>query len=366
MATPISVKSLFQTPGGVNLTHARLNALLRTQGLEQVRIAVAYARWDGLGLISDAVEAFVARGGRFETIFGANNGVTTPDALQYGLYLDTLYPKLTEARLIEDAYANATYHPKLFQFRFAKTAVAFIGSANLTGGGLSRNTELGVEVTVPIGGDFDKELQLAWSELVKGSQPITEKRIQALVAAAALGDEKSKVETRSNKAGKPYLSVSAKVAPKPLFLKALKIPQKAKKSKVLAQLGAASEKPKRLYLEVLEYETGGHNGSPGYQVQLPTATLGSFFGIGQSQSRQVTFDFPGESITVGVTHFANATHRVRLRPIRDIQRPAVLRFERTGPDRYAVNVLPHAKFAKSIALHCPEQRQAKARRWGIE
>jgi HKD family nuclease len=366
MKTQISVQSLLQTPGGTTLTHVRLNALLRTPGLKEVRIAVAYARWDGLGLISDAVETFVAKGGRFETIFGANNGVTTPDALQYGLYLDTLYPNLTQARLIEDAYANATYHPKLFQFRFAKTAVAFIGSANLTGGGLSRNTELGVEVTVPIGGDFDKELHLAWAELVKSSMPVTEKRIQALVDAAALGDEKTKVETRSNKADKPYLTVSAKVAPKPLFLKALKIPQKTKKSKVLAQLGAASEKPRRLYLEVLEYETGGQNGAPGYQVQLPTATLGAFFGVGQSQSRQVRFDFPGESVTVGLTHFDNATHRVRLRPIRDIPRPAVLRFERIEPNRYAVKILPQADFAKSIAVHCPEQRQANARRWGIE
>lgn len=366
MKTPISVKSLLQTPGGAALTHARLNTLLKTPGLKQVRIAVAYARWDGLGLISDAIEAFVIKGGRFETIFGANNGVTTPDALQYGLYLDTLYPKLTHARLIEDAYANATYHPKLFQFRFDKTAVAFIGSANLTGGGLSRNTELGVEVTAPIGGDFDKELHLAWAELVSGSLPVTEKRIQALVDAAALGDEKNKVETPGNKAGKPYLTVAAKVAPKPLFLKALKIPQKGKKSRVLAQLGAASEKPKRLYLEVLEYETGGQNGVPGYQVQLPTATLGAFFGIGENQSRQVTFDFPGDSVTVGVTHFENATHRVRLRPIRDIPRPAVLRFERTAPDRYAVKVLPQADFAASIAAHCPEQRQTNARRWGIE
>ncbi len=146
----------------------------------------------------------------------------------------------------------------------------------------------------------------------------------------------------------------------------LKIEVKAKKAKILASLGALSEKPKRLYLEILKYETGGTNGAPGYQVQLPTATLGTFFGVGESQSRQVQFDFPTDSVSVKVTHFENKTHRVRLRPIRDIPRPAVLRFERTGPDRYAVLILPQAAFAKNIKAYCTEQRQAKARRWGIE
>lgn len=366
MPDSFSAASVLQTPGGPHLFYQRLNALLKTPDLKQVRIAIAYARWDGLGLLSEAIEEFIAKGGAFHTIFGANNGATTPDALLYGLYLKTLYGARTHARMIEDVYANVAYHPKLFEFRFSKTSVAIIGSANLTGGGLTRNTELGVELTTARGSAFDKEIDAIWNQLVGASSVITAKRVEALLAQAALGDEKNKVETNSAVGGKPYLIVPSKVAPKPLFAKALKIKVKTKKSKVLASLGALSEKPKLLYLEVLKYETGGANGAPGYQVQLPTATLGAFFGVGESHSREVRFDFPRESVTVNLSHFENKTHRVRLRPIRDIPRPAVLRFERIGSDRYAVRILSQSDFAKNIKAHCPEQRQTNGRRWGIE
>ncbi|MDX0559449.1 hypothetical protein GOC96_16105 [Sinorhizobium medicae] len=70
-----------QTSGGAEDFCHRLNALFKTAGLKQVRFSVAYVRWDGLGLISEALEAFLESGGNFESIYGAGNGVTTPDAL---------------------------------------------------------------------------------------------------------------------------------------------------------------------------------------------------------------------------------------------------------------------------------------------
>ena len=50
------------------------------------------------------------------------------------------------------------------------------------------------------------------------------------------------------------------------------------KHRLLAQSDSLSIRPRRLYLQILQ-ETGG-----GHQVQLPVATLGSFFGVGKGQS----------------------------------------------------------------------------------
>ena len=74
------------TPGS-EATRKRIIQLLEDPKLERVRFAVAFARWEGIGLIASTIENFVSRGGRFESIYGAGNGITTPDALYYGLLL---------------------------------------------------------------------------------------------------------------------------------------------------------------------------------------------------------------------------------------------------------------------------------------
>ena len=74
--------------------YKRLNALLATPNLKRVRIAAAYARWDGIGLIATSLETLLKSGGEFQCIYGVNNGVTTPDSFLYSLYLRELYPPL--------------------------------------------------------------------------------------------------------------------------------------------------------------------------------------------------------------------------------------------------------------------------------
>src|ERR1700685_1567890 len=64
----------------------------------QCRVAAAYASWGGLSLVSHALEDFLKRGKKLQTIFGIGNTITTPDALLYALYLKTRYPKQQRAR----------------------------------------------------------------------------------------------------------------------------------------------------------------------------------------------------------------------------------------------------------------------------
>jgi HKD family nuclease len=130
--------------------------------LERFRIAVAYARWDGLGLFSKQLESFMDGGGEFQAIYGVANGVTTPDALLYSLYLKELYTTHTYAGGVEDKYADAIFHPKLFELRVGDRTILIVGSANLTGGGLLRNTELVAELEVPRGDPTEAAAEDAW------------------------------------------------------------------------------------------------------------------------------------------------------------------------------------------------------------
>jgi HKD family nuclease len=214
-ATKIGLR--VQKPDSANYLYKRINELLGTEGLERFRIAVAYARWDGLGLFSQRLESFMSSGGEFQAIFGVGNGVTTPDALLYSLYLKELYTTHTYAGAVEDKYADSIFHPKMFEFRFGDRTILIVGSANLTGGGLLRNTELVAEIEVPSGDPAESLAEDAWKELKVASKAITLKHVRDLKKAAELADEKDKGgESKATKL-KPRLPVKEPVAAKPLF-----------------------------------------------------------------------------------------------------------------------------------------------------
>lgn len=362
---PDSVTVLHQHTGGSVHTYSRINALLKRPGLKRFRAAVAYARWDGLGLIAPELEKFLGAGGEFQSIYGISNGVTTPDSFLYSLYLRELFPTHTYAGAIEDKFANATFHPKFFEFLYSDRIIAVVGSANLTGGGLVRNIELGAEIETDRVGEASKQLDEFWKQLLADALPVTLEKIRALKSSKELGSENSNDEGKG-KSGKPFFNSGIKASPKPLFAKVLDVAKPAAKAKILSSLDTLTTKPKRLYLQIFETETGGQGSSKGYQVQLPTTTLATYFGVAATEHRVAKFHFPLETIKTSFTHFGNHTHRVRLKPILEMTRPGILTFDRIGPDEYNCAAVPKAKYKAVLASKCTEQARAGARRWGLE
>lgn len=343
-----------------------LKYLLNKSDLQRVRIASAYARWDGIGLISNEIERMIAHGGKFETIYGAGNGVTTSDSLLYGLYLNEIYPNNVVSLFVEDKFANSIFHPKLFSFKFPTFSIAVIGSANLTGGGLVRNSEVAVQIQGSKGGALERGLDSMWDKLVKLALPVTPNRVREIMKGENAGSEADQREGLLNGAGKPYLKNGPKTAPKPLFKKVLNLKSAKKKSKILSKLDSITEKPSRLYLQIFATETGGSAGNLGYQVQLPVATLAAYFGVGETQTRKAEFRFKDATFETNLTHFKNKTHRVRLKPILQIARPAILVFERVAEDIYNVRSVPPSRYAASLVSKCTQQSRAGSRRWGFE
>jgi len=365
MVPPLSASVFHQIVGGEKQLHKRLSELLKVAGLKRFRAAVAYARWDGIGLVSKQIETLLAAGVTFESIYGFGNGVTTPDAFLYSLYLQKLYTKHAYAGMVEDKFANAIFHPKFFEFQFADRTVAIIGSANFTGGGMIRNTELGVEIEFKNSDALASELQTAWDNLKAESVAVTAERIRALKKMENVGSEIDTSEG-TKKPSKPFLPTTATVSPKPLFEKILGLKFPKKKFELLAESDPLTEKPGRLYLQVLKNETGGLGGKAGYQIQLPRATLAAYFGVGPKDAPEAIFKFGAETIIVHFTHFDNNTHRLRLMPLRDIERPAIVIFHRAGPSSYNCKVVPKAAYAKVLASKCTQQTRTGARRWGLE
>ncbi|MCH8616351.1 phospholipase D family protein [Sphingomonas sp. SM33] len=355
-----------QKTGNSKGLYQDLNRLLRTPGLKSVRFCVAYARWDGIGLISESLESFLSNGGSFDSIFGAGNGVTTPDALYYGLALGARFPGRTYAGFVEDTYQNAIFHPKIYEFRFENEVVALLGSANLTGGGLSRNSELGAELRCPMGQPFEKQLADYWIEAKKTAKAVSLAEIRRLASSAGAGSER-RDEVGGAKKGKPYLTTGVRTAPKPLFAQILNLPNFSndKKLKLLAEMDALSDKPTHLYLQIFARETGGSKGKSGTAVQLPVGTLGAYFGLRDDEERMVTFRFPSEEIASRITHFSNSTHQVRLSPIMTVNRPAILHLERAGEDLYSARFVPASAYNGTLESKCPNQTRKGARRWGV-
>lgn len=335
-------------------------------GLQGFRVATAYARWDGIGLISTEIEKLIGDGGAFEFIYGAGNGVTTADSLLYGIYLDDIFPGKVSSFLVEDEYCNSIFHPKLYLFSFPDHIVALVGSGNFTGGGLVRNTECAIQVSAPKGSALEKKLNASWKKIKKLAEPVTPKRVRELMQGERKGSETDWREGVARNSGKPALKGGPKVSPKPLFQKVIELNSPTKKSKILSKLDSITDKPNRLYLQIFPNETGGNAASAGYQVQLPVATLAAYFGVGADETKKVEFRFPRETIETNLTHFENNTHRVRLRPILDIPRPAILIFDRIEDGIFQVRSERPSRYAKTLGSKCTQQSRAGSRKWGFD
>lgn len=342
--------------------------LFAAKELTRVRIAVAFARWDGIGLIADELEGFLAKGGSYQSIFGVENQVTTPDALLHCIYLQSLYKGYDYAGAMEPEFRNSLFHTKLFEFRSEKFIDAFIGSANLTGGGLERNTELVAHIRCAVESDAAKALDQEWQRLVSASVRLDLAKLQNWSQNSASGKEGDGAFESPNDSSLPILNSGLKGAKKPFFKSLLGGTKKSKTRKVVKAANVLTQKPSKLYLEILAYETGGSggpNGSAGYQVQLPVAVLSAYFGVGVSQSKEITIEFANETITTKLTHFSNNTHRMRLKPILKVKRPNILIITRDGVDAYRGEFVAASKYAQILKSKCTEQSRPGARRWGL-
>lgn len=136
----LTTELVVQTPGKGTASMLSLENLITTDHFSRLRIAVAYATIEGVHLLQ---RILANRSGHLEVslIVGLDGFVTQPQAIRT---LQQLYK--TECKFILTTEANSIFHAKGFFFESSSGDYvgAFVGSANLTGSGLGRNTELGI------------------------------------------------------------------------------------------------------------------------------------------------------------------------------------------------------------------------------
>jgi len=111
---------------------------LRTGEWGRVRIATAWIRRSGSALLRPALSDFIRQGGRVEIVAGLEFGQTSVEGLSDFVDLQTdggleLYVYHDEARSV--------FHPKVFLFDDGEDGRLYVGSSNITGGGLYTNVE---------------------------------------------------------------------------------------------------------------------------------------------------------------------------------------------------------------------------------
>jgi HKD family nuclease len=115
--------------------------ILRHPTTTELTIVVAWAKRSGLGSLTPALTALRSRGGRTCIVLGIDQGGASSQGLRLAM------------ELFGNAYVfheptGGTFHPKLYWAKQGPSARLFLGSNNLTEGGLRSNYELAVSCSL--------------------------------------------------------------------------------------------------------------------------------------------------------------------------------------------------------------------------
>lgn len=145
---------------GAQSTHA--DALRASIGPAQhLDCMVAFAKGSALDLMLEPLKKSLARGMTARFAIGLSFHLTEPAMLRKLFSLSRRFPlKL----YLSDT--EATFHPKIYAFTYADRSTVFVGSANLTAGGLSNNYEASARVD-GADGAFAAEVKAHLDELIE-------------------------------------------------------------------------------------------------------------------------------------------------------------------------------------------------------
>lgn len=109
---------------------------------DKIDMSVSFLKYSGLGLVLDDFEAFTARGGRARILTSTYLGITQPEALNTLLELEGIESRIQVSGFssIRPVLESKGFHTKFYIFRNG-LAECWVGSSNLTKGGLASNLE---------------------------------------------------------------------------------------------------------------------------------------------------------------------------------------------------------------------------------
>jgi len=188
----------------------RLKALLN-QRFDTFYLVVAYVRSSGVAHLQSSLERFRASGGRVKAVVGVDQNTSVQ-----GLRL--LLPLCDEVFVFHNRNAESTFHPKIYAFERKDRAVVFVGSSNLTGGGLYTNYETNCyfeyDLAIPHESDSFSRFKQMFESYSSGSRlskklcrQLTGRLIEVLNSKGFLSDETKRPAKNRRKSGSSRSSI---------------------------------------------------------------------------------------------------------------------------------------------------------------
>ena len=129
-----------------------------SQKANKAFLASAYLTEDGIKIIEKSIKTILKQKGEVSILTGGMGGVTTPKALRQLLTLKTRWANLSVR------FVNSRFHLKSFLFSTDNQLTAIVGSANLTGNGLTEDGEQSLLVSVPKNHRIAREIMAPFDE----------------------------------------------------------------------------------------------------------------------------------------------------------------------------------------------------------
>ncbi|MFH1537313.1 MAG: phospholipase D-like domain-containing protein [bacterium] len=137
-------------------------SVLEKNKVDELWIAVAYFRKSGMEQIKEIVEAVLKRNGSVKIFIGTGFYHSEPTAVSN---LKTKFKKYRRFKVLFVKDYRGSFHPKMYRFVHGKRETVFVGSSNVSGGGMSGNIEANIQVIVDRGDGLCKDMEKAFDEI---------------------------------------------------------------------------------------------------------------------------------------------------------------------------------------------------------
>jgi len=191
----ISIQSPIDQPTGKSRLISGIQGCLDTEQYTRFRMIVAFAKVGPLLRLEEKLKNWTDQGKQIEAIFGIDEKGTSIEALEFSISRFTN----TYIAHVQAGAFNPTFHPKIYHFEGDDISRLYIGSNNLTVGGIESNSETNVCLDFKHNEDqalLDNAHDI-WDSTLTFSKVLDEQLLSQLVASGMIVSEKAMRKSRA-------------------------------------------------------------------------------------------------------------------------------------------------------------------------
>lgn len=191
----IRIQAPIDQPEGRFRLLEELRTNLVSQDFANFFIITAFAKEGPLLKLKPEIDSWKASGKSIEAIFGIDEKGTSLEALQFAI---SNFNSSYIAKIVGGS--RSTFHPKIYVFNGATRCIAYIGSNNLTPGGLETNAESYVmlDLQLPADGAIHTGVMNCWQDTLRACLPLTSVLLASLVSDNKVISEKQMKALRAS------------------------------------------------------------------------------------------------------------------------------------------------------------------------